>query len=219
MAATAAYPIPLRRVGVAAVVLLLHAVMLVLLVRATYVAPPASYIPERVYWLSLRERATPVVPAIAPSPGPDTTTRPPTARLVLPAAPAPANGAPSADALRGLNLDLFGCAPEDLANLTSEQRARCAPSLRKHDGNSVDYADHTDRAHDARRWARGVVRKKSPLLLPCASPVGISPLGTAFCLANGILNGFDVQGLPGYADVQAPDHLPNNGDPVDPLKR
>ncbi len=212
--------IPARRVLAATAVLLLHAVLLALLLHAAFSQrQPQATLGEHLYWLTLQPKPKPESP-ISESRRTQVRamTRIPAPRLrpLAPGVPA----VPSAEALGGLHLNLFDCAPENLANLSPEQRAHCAVTLKKPDNNSVDFADHTNRSHDAARWARALTRKQNPLLLPCASPAGIDPIGTLACLGNGIVNGFDLGALPGYGDApQVPEHVPNNGDPIDPLKR
>jgi len=120
--------------------------------------------------------------------------------------------------LEGLHAFLFDCALENLANLTPEQRAQCAGTAPK-SNDSVDYADHADRSHNAARWARGLARKQQPLLLPCMSPQGFNPLGTLMCLGNGLKNGIDVDAQPGYGDKPQEVHVPNGGDPPDGPRR
>lgn len=222
MAALASDPLVLRRAGAAALVLALHAILVALLIHSKFLVETPAAVRERIYWLTLRENPKPIVPRVVAVPRPRATTHLPAKKRAAPSAPAakPGSASPGADSLNGLQLNLFGCALENLANLTPEQRAQCTSGLKTHDGNSIDYADHTSRTHDAQRWARDVARKKNPLLLPCANPGAINPVGTAFCLANGVLNGFDVDNSPGYEDQPSPpDHVPNNGDPADPLKR
>jgi hypothetical protein len=108
---------------------------------------------------------------------------------------APMTGQTDLGALHGF---LFDCAPENLINLTAEQRAGCvtANAGPKPD-DSVDYADHTNRSKNAVRWARGLMRKQQPLLLPCMPP----GLATLICLGKGISGGgFDLDMQPSYGD-------------------
>lgn len=116
----------------------------------------------------------------------------------------------------GLNRSLFGCSPQEMANMPAAERARCANALPPDDGG-VDYRDGTSRSRYAALWERGRERKNAPLLLPCMSPVGPpNPLALAACLAKGAMDGgFDPSQQPSYADTQTIAHLPNNGDPPD----
>jgi hypothetical protein len=115
--------------------------------------------------------------------------------------------------LNGLNRQLFGCAPEQLATATAEESAACASASLgpREDPGATDYRDHTDRSKSAALWTRDRARKNAPLLLPCMSPAGFSPLYTAACLAQSALTGkLDAESQPGYQDM--PDHIANEGD-------
>jgi len=121
----------------------------------------------------------------------------------------------NAKTLQGLGSELFDCRPENLSMLSAEQRAQCANRGPK-PNDAVDFADHTNRAKDAARWAREKQRKNGPPLLPCASTQSIfatMSTATLACLANGALNGFDPDTAPMYGDRPEESHLPNNGDP------
>src|ERR1700759_948570 len=97
--------------------------------------------------------------------------------------PPPATAAPQ---LGGLNHQLFGCTPDQLATATPEERAACASASLgpRYDPGAADYRDHTDRSVSAAQWTRDRARKNAPLLLPCMSPQGFSPLYTALCAAK-----------------------------------
>lgn len=215
---------PPRRLAAAGFVIALHGLLIVLLLRVTFIHQTQQEREnERVYWLSLRaqpKRQLPKPPNVqAPARIITAVPRPISApRLPSPAAPA----APGAETLQGLHLNFFNCALDNLGNLPPEERARCTIALKKHDNNAVDFAKHTNDSHNAARWARRLARQQNPLLLPCANPyaAGIS-LGTLMCVGKGIFNGFDIDALPGYGDAApTPDHLPNNGDPgTDPSRR
>jgi hypothetical protein len=199
-------------------VLALHLVFIAILLHAT-VTPTPAILPAResILWFVLPHRATPA-PARPREPG--------IVRRARPAAPPNRDyraitlpwqnrSAPPGD----LHSLLFNCAPENLAGLSPEQRMQCAQSpLVPKQNDSVDYADHTDRSHNAARWAREKQRKNGPLLLPCASPqsiLGLASLGGALCVAHGLAKGFDTDNLPLYGDRPEDVHVPNNGDPPD----
>jgi hypothetical protein len=113
----------------------------------------------------------------------------------------------------GLNRSLFGCSPQELADLPAEERAHCANAIAPDD--SVDFRDGTSRSQAAALWERGRRRKNAPLLLPCMSPQAPPGLGTILCLAKGAVVGLDPDSQPSYADTPERLHLPNNGDPPD----
>ena len=121
----------------------------------------------------------------------------------------------------GLGLQLFDCRIENISKLTEEQRALCARSssgLMPDD--SVDFADRSAQVRGAGLWARQKARKNAPGLLPCASNrSAYATLSTAtlLCLANGVINGIDLDARPMYDDEPEKEiHLPNNGDPPPP---
>lgn len=105
---------------------------------------------------------------------------------------------------------IFHCGLGDLEKFSPKQRAQCAPLLGAINPNDApDYADHTNRAHNAARWARARARKNAPTLLPCMPP----SLASLICLGNGLSNGFDLDAQPGYFDKPRVVNVPNNGDP------
>ena len=143
--------------------------------------------------------------------------KPATALRPAPAFVPPATFTPppdiSAPQLNGLNRQLFGCSPNQLAAATAQERAACASASLgpQYDPGATDYRDHTDRSKNRVQWARDRARKNAPLLLPCMSPAGIAPLYTAYCLAKSALTGnLDAESQPGYQDM--PDHIANEGD-------
>lgn len=198
--------------------LALHAALIAILWQATLSHVPIEARRETTLWLTLparprvEEQKTPAVE------------RPSRAQPAIPrkfplysgpnAIAPPA--APEGKALEGLHGSLFGCAPENLPNLSEAQRTRCrqgGTAMAPYDPNAVDYADHSGKVPGAPRWAREVARKNAPLLLPCANPGGISPIYTAMCVAQGVVNGFDLEHKPEYFDKPQEAHVPNNGDP------
>lgn len=130
---------------------------------------------------------------------------------------------PSAPALNGLNRQLFGCSPDQLASATAEERAACASASlgSRYDPGATDYRDHTGRSKNAVQWAQDRARKNAPLLLPCMSPAGFSPLYTAACLAKSAVTGkLDAESQPSYADKPQQGHpvlAPDAGQPFPPI--
>jgi hypothetical protein len=117
-------------------------------------------------------------------------------------------------ALPGLGRSLFGCRPENFANLSPEEQAACASASNGPKPNGApDFRDHSDRVAGAALWARQKARKNGPLLLPCASPNGLNPIGTALCLAGAVANGIKPDEQPIYGDRPQDVHVPNGGDP------
>ncbi len=204
---------PWRRILGAGAATILHIAVIALLLRALIQ-------PKGVAPLMPRETILYLAPLPPPLPEHD---RPP-AEMKAPAVQLPDYLSiivprvrdDNARSLEGLSRELFDCRIENLSKLSAEERERCAKRGLNPD-DSVDFADHTGRSHDAARWAREKQRKNAPALLPCASTQSVyATLSTAtlLCLANGAINGFDPDSSPIYGDKPAEDsHLPNNGDP------
>jgi hypothetical protein len=68
-----------------------------------------------------------------------------------------------------LGASLFGCAPENLANLPAEDRARCAGAfpLLAFDTPPPEVA--REQAEHAQRWRAALEARNAPLAVPCAS--------------------------------------------------
>ncbi len=205
----------MRRIASAGAVLVLHLIVLSLWLNASTTASrPKSAPLETILYLSPPLPKPEVKPA-TPMP------RPKLRAFALPGARAitvPAMKDGDAKALQGLGRALFDCRPENLSRLTPEQQADCASAssgMKRND--SVDFADHTNRVRDAALWARQKARKNGPPLLPCASTQSIfATLSTATlaCLANGAINGMDLDARPMYGDKpQDEGHMPNGSDP------
>ncbi|MGD0141671.1 MAG: hypothetical protein ABSC92_00770 [Rhizomicrobium sp.] len=203
---------PAHRFAAATGVVLLHVGIIAALLSALHKLPPiVTSSREHIVWFALapkpvKRTATPVTPraraVLSPLRYPDYRT------VNLP----PITGGTDLGALHGF---LFECAPQNLINLTPEQRAECVTANAGHaPDDSVDYADHTDRSKNAVRWARGLMRKQQPALLPCMPP--LNPIVSLICLGKGITGGFDLDMQPGYGDTPQEVHVPNNGDPPTP---
>lgn len=121
-----------------------------------------------------------------------------------PAAPSPAISAdryrfsapigpavPSEQDTQGVGAELFSCRPETIGDLSPDLQARCARvGLAANPPPVGLFASALD-VRNRGRWVTGLARKKSPPLAPCFSHDGFSPLGTAFCLAEMLVNGYD----------------------------
>jgi hypothetical protein len=193
-----------RRTAGAALVLLLHIALVAALINAISETPRIAQAEREIMLQFLPPPNKP-----KPLPGHRSEGRPSPALpdyhgITLPPA------APEAPSLGGLGRSLFGCSPENLANLPPDERTRCAAAMAMGPGNSVDFRDHVNRSADAALWERDRARKNSPFLLPCMSPQGFSPLYTAYCAAKTALDGkFDPEDQLGYQDL--PDHTVNEG--------
>jgi hypothetical protein len=210
---TELWPAP-RKLAGAALVLLLHLLAILALISATrwyaqkaeggreiilhLIAPPKPQTSQTA--LAKPEKKIPL-PKIVREPVPATTINTPLPQI------------PTAPSLNSLNQQLFGCTPDALASATPEQRSACASASLgpRFDPHAMDYRDHTDRSKSAAQWARDRARKNGPLLLPCMSPQGWSPLYTAMCLAKTAVTGkLEGESQYGYQDV--PQSVPNEGD-------
>lgn len=216
MAALVLQDLPLRRIASAGAVLVLHLILLGLWLNASTTVRPRNAPRETILYLSQpKPEIKPAVPA-RPQPKVRAPTLPGSSAITV-----PAMKDNDAKALQGLGRALFDCRVENLSMLTPEQQAGCASasSGMKRD-DSVDFADHTNRVRDAALWARQKARKNGPALLPCASAQSIyATLSTATlaCLANGAINGMNLDAQPMYGDKpEAEGHVPNNGDPPPP---
>lgn len=214
MRAATTRDLPMRKFAGAAAVLVLHVVIVAVFLRAT-LAPRISLAPAResILILSALPKSPPKAKVKHPARAAAATFHyPDYSKIVLP--PLPENSAATAG---GLHESLFDCRVDTIANLTQEQRARCADAsggIKSND--SLDFADHTNRSRDAAHWARGRARKNGPLLLPCASPQSIyatASLATLLCAGDALVNGLGPDDLPGYADQPEETHIPNGGDP------
>jgi hypothetical protein len=202
-----------RKVIGAAAVIALHAAIVAALLRATII--------QGIFKPAQQE----TILLLPPPPKPEAKRIEPPARRIVPTfrlqdyrgITLPQTNDENAKASPGLGFQLFDCRIENLSKLTEEQRALCAKSSTgpKPD-DSVDFADHTNRVHDATRWAREKARKNQPGLLPCASSQSIFATlstGTILCLAHGAISGFDLDSGPIYGERPEETHMPNRGDP------
>jgi hypothetical protein len=128
-------------------------------------------------------------------PAPSISLPPPMAAEPPPQTPAPPD-------LAGIGRVIFGCKPEDLATLTPEERARCTSAGLGTPPDEASLAAIAELAAEENvRFEYALLRKQQPLLLPCAGGIGIS-LYTVLCLADGLINGFDLDS--GKYPVYAP---------------
>jgi hypothetical protein len=206
-----------RKVFGVAAVIALHIVIIAVLLRATII--------QRIFRPAPTETILLLTP---PPPKPQVKRVEPPVRQIAPIPKLPDYRGltlpqiddKNAKAGSGLSFQLFDCRVENLSKLTGEQRAQCAKSsTAPKPDDSVDFADHTNRARDATRWAREKERKNLPGLLPCASSQSVFATlstGTILCLARGAISGFDLDARPLYNERPEETHVPNGGDPPPP---
>jgi hypothetical protein len=216
--------LPWRKISGAVAVAVLHIAIVAVLLNATIV--------QRIFKPAPRE----TILLLPPLPKPQAASQvkpeikrvaPPT-RTIVPALnlqnstsvtlPQTPPGAATANSIPGFKL--YDCREKNLSKLSEDQRAACAKAQvgpKEEKGDDLDYADHSDQIPGAERWAREKARKNAPPLLPCASNQSIAATASAAtiaCLANGVINGFDLDAQPSYGERPEDEgHVPNNGDP------
>jgi hypothetical protein len=68
---------------------------------------------------------------------------------------------------KGLRLALFGCAPENLANLTRDERAHCSSRIDAASLHSAYPGAPLDQSLQAERWSEAIRERNTPLTVPC----------------------------------------------------
>jgi hypothetical protein len=190
------------RIAGASVALLLHGAAFLALVR---LAVPEQTDPVPVFSIlvvpqpqprreempppAIAPQATesPILPAIPELPRVPTISLPPGFAV----SPPPQSTLPS---LAGIGRVMFGCTPEQLAALSAAERLRCQSAGLAQPPDEASLAALA--AFDAVEHAyfdRELKRKQGPVLLPCMNPNGIGvTIWTVYCVADGVINGFDV---------------------------
>src|SRR3954462_6563376 len=157
-----------QRVISALLVLLLH-VLLLLAFLQFLVKPQGPRLPNPERLLEFVIRMT-TNPPPAPAPASRRQQRVPARRLPSEdtAGPLPSLTAPiETPDIRGLGQALLGCAPENLSNLTAEQRSHCPGGIsRPADGALMEPPSHVK---DPLRRAAEMAAKNAPLRIPCTS--------------------------------------------------
>jgi hypothetical protein len=171
-------------------VLLLHLLLLLGLLRSLTA-------PVRVPHASAREMILRLLPMLKSAPAedaaPPAVASPQLRSRVVPVVPPPVGTAP-VPSLSGLGQSLFGCAPQDLAALSREQRAHCATGLaRPDDSVMIEPPSHVK---DPRRRAAEMRTKNTPGRIPCTyiavdrAEGHAVPAVEPLCVLNGLINGF-----------------------------
>jgi len=184
-----------QRVASLALVMLLHLLLLWALLQMVTKAPAVIHAREIFFHISVPHRTVPAPPS------------PPQAQQsrgapVLRARPLPTPAIPAPD-LHGLGQSVFGCAPENLPNLSTEQRSHCHGLKRPDDTLLAEPPSHVK---DPQRRAAEMRTKNTPGRIPCAvimaapAPYGgtaPAPAVDPICVIGGLLNGFGpLNGLP-----------------------
>ncbi len=186
-------PSPGQRFASLALMMALHLVVLWALLQMVTKTPVA--IRAREIFLRI---SVPRQERITPAPPPPRQAQRPRGAPVLGARPLPAPVIPAPD-LRGLGQSVFGCAPENLPNLSADQRSHCHGLARPDDSLLVEPPSHVK---DPQRRAAEMRAKNTPGNIPCTyvavdpsfgNPVPAASLG---CLADGVF-GKDIPPLTG----------------------
>ena len=98
--------------------------------------------------------------------------------------------------IRGLGQALFGCAPENLANLTPEQRAHCPGGFSRPDDSAL--LESPSHVNDPVRRAAEMRARNKLLRIPCTSitqaqiggGTAAVPMADPFCVMGGVIRGF-----------------------------
>jgi hypothetical protein len=154
-----------RHLRGAALVLALHFTIISLLVQS--LETPISMAPaQQEILLNFRPVVKPKLePRIKKSAKGPTHAQRPSISFPTHAPPAALGAAPSAS--DSLNLSLFGCAPENLSNLTEEERAHCSEAPNAASLESSIPGSTPERAVQAGRWASSSAREHAPMRVPC----------------------------------------------------
>src|SRR5690242_8567511 len=179
-----------RKLAGGAAVLLLHLLVIAALLSTTRWSPQQIAGPKEIILRLIAPKTAPKHnEKKSPAAKPEIAREPAPAFVPPPAFTPPAES--SSPPLNGLNRQLFGCTPDRLATATPEERAACASASLgpRYDPSATDYRDHTDRAHQAARWARERARKNAPALLPCMNPAAANPFYTLACLGKAAMDG------------------------------
>lgn len=179
-------------------VLLLHALLLFAVLRFMVVTPKRGIVsaPERVLEMIINTARKPV-PMKAPAPR----------SLRAPASPRPggvfSGTMPSYTPpvappdITGLGQAIFGCAPENIPNLTPDQRAHCTNGFTRPDDNAM--TEPKSHVQDPARREAEMRAKNGQARVPCTSltEVQTSPAGATMvpildpaCAVDGLVNGF-----------------------------
>jgi hypothetical protein len=191
-------------------VLLLHAAIVIAFLHMSWNAFNENSAPEHEITLLLK--AIPIVPTIQgdllPPVGSAGNALP---GLVVPAVRARGratadtlsveNSAKFASKLQAVSRTLFRCWTNGPGGLMPVKDAQCLTFAPDH---AFDFLAAPERSLNADQWLRDRERRNAPLLVPCWG--GLS-LATISCVAKGVVNGFDLENQPSYADYDHADHM------------
>jgi hypothetical protein len=155
----------------AALVALVHVVLLGIVMismpRTIFGLPS----PREIYYVFRPQARPKPLPRLVVAP-PPSQARPPLFRYAPTPPPQAVITAPPGT--NGLQLSLFGCAPENLANLTPEQRERCGTSLAMSSFSSAIPGTVRSLSLDAGRWRAAVTARNTPIAVPCTGTTNVT---------------------------------------------
>ena len=185
-------------------VALLHALLLFSILHFMVVTPKTviARAPEHLLEMIIDTRPkpvplTPAAPRAKPLPS-----RPSRGGVTSGAMPSYAPPVAPPD-VTGLGQALFGCAPENLPNLTPDQRAHCTNGITRPDDSAL--AEPKSHVKDPMRREAEMRAKNTPGRVPCTyvtstnAPHGSAPafMLDPVCALDGLINGFaPITGLP-----------------------
>jgi len=178
-------------------VALLHALILfaVLHFMVTAPRPAIATAPEQLLETIINTASKPVPMMPAPPPPRPAPASP--RRAGVTSGPMPSYAQPVAPPdLRGFGQALFGCAPENLTNLTPDQRAHCPNVFTRPDEHAL--VEPKSQVQDPARRAAEMRAQNTPGRVPCTyvsnapAPHGSAPAAmfNPICLLGGLINGF-----------------------------
>jgi hypothetical protein len=180
-----------------ALVLLLHLTLLWALLRTEFAAP-----------LLPRERETiMVLPPIAKPPKPRPKIKPVRRTAAAPAQTPfyryPALPLPqSPPDLKEFGRALFGCAPEQLSELSPEDRAHCTDNFdNRAFADLPPGAEMKERSAQAKRWAAAITARNAAVRIPCAyftktGGAGVTvPMADVTCILRNAIHRDEIGGV------------------------
>lgn len=181
-------------------VLLLHALLLLALLRLMIPPQTIATHPERLLEMIIDTSRAPAPIAPQQKPAPPQRGGAPSGATPSFVPPfAPSTQAPD---IRGLGQAILGCAPENLSNLTPEQRAHCPNVFTRPDDSAV--LEPRSHVKDPARRAAEMAAKNTPGHVPCTYIAAdsvqrqVAPALDLVCIADGLFGkGFaPLNGLP-----------------------
>ena len=109
----------------------------------------------------------------------------------------PARDAISPLILKGLSLSLFGCGPENLINLSREERTHCTGSINAASLRGTIPGAVVTRARHADHWEAAIAERNGGIKAPCSDITKLADGSSAvmvdsLCALRGVLDVIDV---------------------------